>query len=111
MGVYSLWWRRRSRRGGNRCIELKAKQAKAETNQDEQAAGLYTGTYAEIASTKRGHMDRNGFEDIITEFAPKFEELKQLAQELRNILFPIKGGAIFTVTFLMSQATSCVYFA
>jgi Fungal protein kinase len=26
----------------------------------------YTGTYAEIANTKRGHMDKNGFEDIIT---------------------------------------------
>jgi hypothetical protein len=31
----------------------------------------YTGTYAEIANTKRGHMDKNGFEDIIIEFAPK----------------------------------------
>jgi len=61
--------------------------------------GWYTGTYAEIANTKRGHMDKNGFEDIITEFAPKFEELKQLARELRSVLFPIKDGAIFTGTF------------
>lgn len=59
----------------------------------------YIGMYAEIANTKRGHMDKNGFEDIITEFAPKFEELKQLAREFRNILFPIKDGAIFTGTF------------
>jgi len=44
-------------------------------------------------------MDKNGFEDIITEFAPKFEELKQLARELRSILFPIKDGAVFTGTF------------
>lgn len=29
--------------------------------------GWYTGTYVEIANTKRGHMDKNGFEDIITE--------------------------------------------
>ena len=44
-------------------------------------------------------MDKNGFEDIITEFAPKFEELKQLARELRSVPFPIKDGAIFTGTF------------
>jgi len=30
---------------------------------------------------------------------PKFEELKQLARELRSVLFPIKDGAIFTGTF------------
>jgi hypothetical protein len=59
----------------------------------------YTGTYAEIAHTKLGHMDKNGFEDIIAEFAPRFERLKQLARELRNVLFPIRDGAIFTGTF------------
>jgi len=59
----------------------------------------YTGTYAEIADTKLGHMDKNGFENVIGEFAPKFESLKQLARELRNDLFPIRDGAIFTRTF------------
>jgi len=44
-------------------------------------------------------MDKNGFEDIITEFALEFEEQKQLARELRNVLFPIKDGAIFISTF------------
>jgi len=33
------------------------------------------------------------------EFAPKFENLKQLARELRSALFPIRDGAIFTGTF------------
>lgn len=42
----------------------------------------YIGTYAEIADTKLGHMDKNGFENIIVEFAPKFENLKHLALEL-----------------------------
>jgi hypothetical protein len=44
-------------------------------------------------------MDKNGFEGIITEFAPRFEHLKRLARELRNVLFPIRDGAIFTGTF------------
>ena len=44
-------------------------------------------------------MDKNGYEDIITEFTLKFEGLKQLARELRSVLFPIKDRAIFTSTF------------
>jgi hypothetical protein len=44
-------------------------------------------------------MDKNGFKDIINEFAPKFELLKQPAWELWSILFLIKDGTIFTGTF------------
>jgi hypothetical protein len=47
--------------------------------------GWYTGTYAEIANMKRGHMV--GFEDITAEFAPEFISLKDLAQDLRDVLF------------------------
>ncbi|TKA75460.1 hypothetical protein B0A49_09464 [Cryomyces minteri] len=54
--------------------------------------GWYTGTYAEIANTKCGHMV--GFEDIIAEFAPEFCGLKDLAEELKNVLFPIKGNML-----------------
>ncbi|KAI9640307.1 hypothetical protein NHQ30_011357 [Ciborinia camelliae] len=61
--------------------------------------GWYTGTYTEIATTKNGHMDKNRFENIIVEFAPKFENLRPLARELRYVLFPIRDGAIFTGTF------------
>jgi hypothetical protein len=59
----------------------------------------YTGTYAEIADTKVGHMDKNRFENIVVEFASGDERLKQLARAFRNVLFPIKDGAIFTGTF------------
>ena len=99
MDVYSLWSRRRSRRGGNRCTELKVKQEKGETNQDEQTAGL---VYWDVRRNRQHEPwphGQNGFKDIITEFVPKFEELKQLARELRSVLFPIKYGAIFTGKF------------
>ncbi|PQE07985.1 hypothetical protein CJF30_00011335 [Rutstroemia sp. NJR-2017a BBW] len=59
----------------------------------------YTGIYTEIVNTKHGHRDKNRFENIIVEFAPKFENLKPLARELRHVLFPIRDGAIFTGTF------------
>ena len=38
----------------------------------------------QIANTKRGHMV--GFEDITAEFAPEFQGVKDLAEELRYIL-------------------------
>lgn len=61
--------------------------------------GWYSATYDEIRRTKMGDMDKNGFEDIVKEFAPQFESQKQLARELRSALFPISDGAIFTGTF------------
>jgi len=61
--------------------------------------GWYTRTCAETANTKCSYMDKNGFKDIITEFAPKFEKLKQLTRKLQSILFLIKDETIFTNTF------------
>jgi serine/threonine protein kinase len=61
--------------------------------------GWYTGIYTEIATIKLGHMGKNNFENVIAEFAPKFENLKPLARELRSGLFPIRDEAIFTGTF------------
>jgi hypothetical protein len=48
-------------------------------------------------------MGKNRFETVITEFAPKFENLKPLARELRAVLFPIRDGDIFIGTFLNSD--------
>jgi hypothetical protein len=61
--------------------------------------GWYTGTYADIARNKTADMIKNRFEKIIVEFAPKFENLKPLARELRSVLFPIRDRDIFTGTF------------
>ncbi|KAL7799783.1 serine/threonine-protein kinase Sgk2 [Trichoderma ceciliae] len=61
--------------------------------------GWYSGTYNEIGRNKLGDMDKNGFEGIVAEFAPRFEHLKQLARELRKVLFPIRDGGIFIGTF------------
>ncbi|KEF50786.1 uncharacterized protein A1O9_13160, partial [Exophiala aquamarina CBS 119918] len=53
----------------------------------------YTGSYREIASAKRGHMHVDGFEDILEELPqPNFDPVKQLCRELRQILFPYRGG-------------------
>ncbi|KAH6725072.1 hypothetical protein BKA61DRAFT_42781 [Leptodontidium sp. MPI-SDFR-AT-0119] len=76
-----------------------AKKTRTRPISTTRLRGWYTGTYAEIARNKLGDMDKNGFEDIVAEFAPQFENQKQLARELRSALFPIRDGAIFTATF------------
>jgi len=40
-----------------------------------------------------------GFEDITAEFAPEFCGLKDLAEELRNVLFRSRDLAPFTGTY------------
>jgi hypothetical protein len=56
----------------------------------------YTGDYRQITNTKRGHMV--GFEDITAEFSPEFSNLKHLAEDLRDVLFLIRGK-LFTGTY------------
>ncbi|RMZ88367.1 hypothetical protein DV736_g4410, partial [Chaetothyriales sp. CBS 134916] len=58
----------------------------------------YTGTYKEIATTKRGSMGKGGLEQILEEFPPVFEEVKPLCRKMRGILFPIHDGDFFTGT-------------
>ena len=59
----------------------------------------YAGTYEDIANTKRGHMDKKAFKEIIAEFPPKFGGLKGLGEELRRALFPIREESLFTGTY------------
>ena len=62
--------------------------------------GWYVGRYTEIAGCKLGDIaKKNRFDSaILAGFAPRFENLKQLALDLRAILFPIIDGEIFTST-------------
>lgn len=59
----------------------------------------YLGGYDQIADSKRAHMDKQAFKRILLEFPPEFETLKGLAEELRDLLFPIHEGAMFIGTY------------
>ena len=59
----------------------------------------YEGTYQDIADNKKGHMTDN---DILDEFPPRFAGLKELAKELRQALFPMRDGSLFTGTYVDS---------
>jgi hypothetical protein len=50
----------------------------------------YSDAYTEIGQNKLGDMDKNVFEGIIAQFAPRFENLKPLVREFRHVLFPIR---------------------
>jgi serine/threonine protein kinase len=56
----------------------------------------YKETYDHIADIKKRHMNRKRFRDILDEFPLKFDGLKELAEELRRTLFPIKDESFFT---------------
>jgi len=52
----------------------RAKERKMRLATRSRLRGWYTGTYAEIFNTKRGHMDKTGFEDIIVEFTQSLRD-------------------------------------
>lgn len=57
----------------------------------------YDATYGQIARTKRGDMDADGFEvSLLSNFSPMFDCVKALARKLRDILFG--KGALYTKT-------------
>jgi Fungal protein kinase len=61
----------------------------------------YTGNYEDIANAKLGHMikaENKGFGFILREFPLEFNCVKPLCSELREILFPMHNGGLFTGT-------------
>ena len=57
-------------------LSLKSNKRKIRPIKMSRLQGWYTGTYAEIVNMKHGHIDKNGFEDILTQFVLKFKGFK-----------------------------------
>jgi hypothetical protein len=67
------------------------------TQQGEDALGAwYIGSYEDIAFNKRGRMGVSGFRNFLVKFSSIFDPLKDLARDLRNVLF--QQGDICTGT-------------
>ena len=59
----------------------------------------YIGEFEEIAHSKQGDMHANGLKDILKEFPPALENVKQLCREFRGTLFPLRqSGGLDTGT-------------
>lgn len=53
-----------------------------------------------VARNKTIDTQPDGFLRILAEFSAEFKHLKGLARELKELLFPLRGGEIFTGTDL-----------
>ncbi|KAI0853578.1 FunK1 protein kinase [Daldinia vernicosa] len=56
------------------------------------------GDWYDLAVQKSLDMEQDSFRDILEEFTPVFHSLKPLAESLRQILFPLCDGVIWTGT-------------
>ena len=58
---------------------------------------------------KTNDMDKSNFGAILTEFAPDFHSLKPLAETLRQILFPVQDGELWTGTDSLPTVVNRLY--
>ncbi|KAI3395608.1 hypothetical protein diail_1046 [Diaporthe ilicicola] len=68
-----------------------------------------SGDWDELAIRKSFDMDRDGFQTILGEFPPEFHSLKPLAESLRQVLFPLRAGVIWTGTDGSPEAVDKLY--
>ncbi|WKT54244.1 Fungal-type protein kinase [Fusarium oxysporum f. sp. vasinfectum] len=67
------------------------------------------GDWNELAVRKALDMNQDNFRNILEEFTPEFHSLKPLAESLRQILFPLRDGVIWTGTDGSPEAVSKLY--
>ncbi|KZZ95972.1 serine/threonine-protein kinase Sgk2 [Moelleriella libera RCEF 2490] len=68
-----------------------------------------SGDWDELAVRKSLDMNEGGFQTILEEFAPEFSSLKPLAERLRQLLFPLRAGVIWTGTDGSPEAVDKLY--
>lgn len=68
-----------------------------------------SGDWDELAARKSLDMDQDGFQAILDEFPPEFQSLKWLAENLRQVLFPLQDGVIWTGTHDLPKAVEKLY--
>lgn len=67
------------------------------------------GDWDELAARKPLDMDQDSFRNILEEFPLEFHSLKPLAECLRQILFPLRNGVIWTGTDGSPEAVDKLY--
>lgn len=66
-------------------------------------------SFSELAKTKIRHMEKEQFGEITAEFAPRFQDPGGLTEELRQILFQVATGALYTGTDVSPEETEKLY--
>ena len=67
------------------------------------------GSFPEVEETKMRHLEASGFQEILGEFAPRFQGVKVLAEELHGILFPVVEETLFTGTDTSEEGVEKLY--
>ncbi|KAI1496149.1 FunK1 protein kinase [Biscogniauxia marginata] len=67
------------------------------------------GDWNELAVRKSLDMVQDSFQNILEEFVPEYHSLKPLAERLRQILFPLRDGVIWTGTDDSPEAGNGLY--
>ncbi|KAI6083218.1 FunK1 protein kinase [Hypoxylon rubiginosum] len=67
------------------------------------------GDWDKLAVRKSSDMDQDGFRTILGEFASEFNSVKPLAESLRQLLFPLRAGVIWTGTDSSPDAIDKLY--
>lgn len=68
-----------------------------------------SGGWKDLARSKVDDIAKENFENITSEFSPKFKDLKGLTEDLRQVLFPRRDGSLFTGTDLKSEEIDRLY--
>lgn len=68
-----------------------------------------SGDWDELAVRKSLNMNQDGFQAILVEVPPEFHSLKSLTKSLRQILFPLRTGVIWTGTDGSTEAVDKLY--
>ena len=66
------------------------------------------GDWNELAARKSFDVEK-GFQDVLAEFTPEFCSLKPLVETLRQIIFPLRDGAIWTGSDSSPEAIDKLY--
>ncbi|KAI1737847.1 FunK1 protein kinase [Xylaria scruposa] len=67
------------------------------------------GEWNGLAVRKSFDIDRDGFQAILGEFTPEFHSFKPFAESLRQVLFPLRAGVIWTGTDGSPEAVDKLY--
>ncbi len=54
-------------------------------------------------------MGEEGFQNVLGEFSPEIQGLKELAEKLRIMLFPVKDCSIWTWSDMSPEGTNKLY--
>ncbi|CAG9946221.1 unnamed protein product [Clonostachys rosea f. rosea IK726] len=70
-----------------------------------------SGSYEEMAGRKMVDMAQDGFQSILSEFAPEYQTLRPLAEGFRQLLFPIRvdDGTLWTGTISSQDGRARLY--